>query len=144
MLNTKTLLELEIAQNATITKFNLKKSFCNDGINNGDLNLEDGLPWLEIEGKFSKAISKQFVQELADAMNIRVLYNRMSSFGNGDSVLYIVLDIDTSKDYKNKSDLVPAYSYDNPEEAEFMEDYGKEFFPTNFKKAKITKQTLMK
>lgn len=130
MLNTKTFIQLEDAQNATIEKFGLNFSM---GIKNGHIDLEDGLPWLEVTGKINKTTAKQFAQEIADSMNIRVLYNRLESFSGNDSSLHLVMDFSSNAQKIPADEAIPVYS-DDPDAIEFMLDYGKEIFPKGYKK----------
>ena len=130
MINTKTFIQLEDAQNATIEKFNLNFS---TGIKNGHVDLEDGLPWLEVNGKINKTIAKQFAQELADTMNIRILYNRLEADSIDDACLHLVMDFSPDAGKFAKDEAIPANSTD-PDAAEFMEDYGREIFPKGYKK----------
>lgn len=132
MLNTKTLSELVAAQNSVLKKHNLSLI---KGISQNHIGLEDGIPWIEAEGNLTKAKAKQFAQELADAMNIRVIFNRLDNFGHGEGCVHVLLDISPDDTHLVSNKSIPANS-DDPDAAEFMEDYGNVIYPTGFVKPK--------
>lgn len=71
--NTLTIQQLESALKATAAKYG---ATVNEGIENGRVRHEDGLPWFEVSGgsiDFKNA--EDFAQELADAMRCRILLN---------------------------------------------------------------------
>ena len=134
-LNTLTLEQLE-----TISK---QVMFDNDAqssrgiIRSGHITLEDSLPWIEVsfKGKGSVKKGKDFCQQLADKMNIRVLFNRVEAFSDEYEV-FGVMDIE----YENITpNMVPKALSDDPEWAEFMSDYGQEVLPKQAKKMKLKK-----
>ncbi len=107
------------------------------GLTSKGPKLEDGLPWFEVEfaGKRSTRLAKEFAQELAREMNVRVLFNRIEGETGSWSVLGC-FDFDPDC---LKTAQVPAYSR-TEDAAEFMEDYGTPFLPNApVKKAKATK-----
>lgn len=137
-LNTKNMVELKEAFDQVVAKWNVDVEY---GIGDGHVKLEDGLPWLEVYGKFTKKTAKEFIQELADALNIKMLFNRLEMYGGDDkATLYGVFDLHPDKiDELGKTAPIPAYS-DDPDAKEFMEDYGTEILPTSAK----TKKNKMK
>lgn len=133
-LNTKNMVELKEAFDQVVAKWNVEVEY---GIGDGHVKLEDGLPWLEVYGKFTKKTAKEFIQDLADALNIKMLFNRLEMYGGNDkATLYGVFDLHPDKiDELGKTSPIPAYS-DDPDAKEFMEDYGTEIFPANAKAKK--------
>lgn len=70
-------------------------------------------------------------------MNIRVLYNRLETWPSNNGCVHIVLDISPEAAKSRTNEPIPADSEDpDSDEPEFMESYGKEIFPTGFKKIK--------
>lgn len=122
MWNTKNIIEIEAIQNALVERWGLTLS---RGIFGGRINLEDGLPWLEIDGDLNKEKAQLFAQEMANEMNVRVLFNRLCIYPE-DSTLYLVLDI--SPDVDDVNDVVPPYTTDE-DEIEYINGYGQEFLP---------------
>lgn len=124
-INTKNVVELEKAFNTVMSKWNLNVY---SGIENGRLKLEDGLPWFEVYGTLPKSKAKEVVQDLANELNIKVLFNRAES-RSGELTICGVFDVDPKVlSEKGMEFPLPAYS-DDTEYAEFMEDYGKVFTP---------------
>lgn len=134
MNNIKTLKELEIAQNKTIQEFGFTKSRFSGGIMGNRIYLQDSLPWLEVQGNMSIQEAQVFAQTLSNTMNINILLNRLETDNTGDSVLYLVLDIDPKRVQENYP--VPAYSEDK-KCAEYMKQYGNIFYPKEVRKLKI-------
>jgi hypothetical protein len=134
-LNTLNMQQLEEAFNRVVAANNGEVF---DGIGNGHIDLEDSLPWFEIyfKEKASATKAKKFCQQLADEMNIRILFNRIEG-GLKEFSVFGVMDIDYEEVEKG-CDIVPALSRDG-EWAEFMEDYGTEFFPSHTKKKTTSK-----
>lgn len=133
-MNTQNLSELETSFKLIVNKYNAEIF---DGIEQGHVKREDGLPWFEVYGKFTRTSVKNFIQDLADAMDIKVLFNRSEWSGEGTSI-YGVFDI--NPDIENTNQALPPYS-ELPDAVEFMEDYGKEFYPKSFKKSTQKKKT---
>lgn len=130
---TKNIVELQNAFNQVIDKWKAEGKVAHVvyGLVNHDVKLEDGLPWLEIEGTLTKAQAKKLIQELAQQMNIGVLFNRLESCTDAD-ILYGVMDIHPDILRDNHDIVVPAYTND-PEVAEFIEDYGQAYYPKHYK-----------
>lgn len=124
-MNTKNIAGLEEAFNAVAEKWKVQVY---SGIKNGYVNREDGLPWFEVSGTFDKTTARQFIQDLANTMNIRVLFNRLTCYPNED-VICGVLDInpDVAKQ-KGPNEIVPNFTNSPGLEAS-MNDYGQEFLP---------------
>jgi hypothetical protein len=136
-LNTKNIVELQQAFNQVITDWKENKHnplVVESGIEEYDVHLEDGLPWIEIQGEFNKSSAKALIQDLADAMNICVLFNRLEAWSDTD-VLYGVMDISPEKLREDHTTAVPAYA-DDPDAKEFMEDYGKAIYPAHYQQDK--------
>lgn len=129
-MNTLTMPELEDAFSRIVAANNGQVY---KGIGNGHIGLEDSLPWFEIvfDQKGSVKKAKQFCQQLADEMNVRILFNRIEA-DTKEFTLYGVMDIDYEEVEKGCT-IVPALSRDG-EWAEFMEDYGTPIMPTHTKK----------
>ena len=72
-MNNKNIIELEEIFHNIVKKHNLE-IHCG-GINNGKIFLEDGLPWVEFYGSFTKVSAKKFLQELSNEMNINIVFN---------------------------------------------------------------------
>jgi hypothetical protein len=132
-INTQNIVELQDSFNQVVSQWKAQGaiSHVEYGISNHDVKLEDGLPWIEIEGKFTKTSAKKLIKELAEQMNIGVLFNRLESWSDCDT-LYGVMDIHPDILRDNKDMAVPSYSSD-PDTAEFMEDYGQVFYPKHYK-----------
>ena len=90
-MNNKNIIELEEIFHNIVKKHNLE-IHCG-GINNGKIFLEDGLPWVEFYGSFTKVSAKKFLQELSNEMNINIVFNRLESDIKDKSTLYAILDI---------------------------------------------------
>lgn len=116
-LNTLPLDALEQAFHRVVGQYGAQ---VNEGIRNGHVKLEDGLPWFEVDGRFTTESAAQFVQDLATEMNLRVLFNRLESYASS-AVVYGVFDMDPKAIVPHQP--VPALSND-PDAREFMEDYG--------------------
>lgn len=129
-MNTLTMPELEDAFSRIVAANNGQVY---KGIGNGHIGLEDSLPWFEIvfDGKGSVKKAKGFCQQLADEMNVRILFNRIES-DLKEFTLHGVMDIDYEEVEKGCT-VVPALSRDG-DWAEFMEDYGTPIMPTHTKK----------
>jgi hypothetical protein len=129
-MNTLTMPELEDAFSRIVAA---KNGQVYKGIGNGRIGLEDSLPWFEIvfDEKGSVKKAKDFCQQLADEMNVRILFNRIES-DTKEFTLYGVMDIDYEEVEKGCT-VVPALSRDG-DWAEFMEDYGTPIMPTHTKK----------
>lgn len=124
-INTKNIVELEQAFNRVMSKWNLGV-YC--GIVGSRLKLEDSLPWFQVYGQLPKPKAKEIVQDLANELNIKVLLNRSES-RSGELTVYGVFDVNPNVlDELGVSAPLPAFS-DDPEVAEFMEDYGKIYTP---------------
>lgn len=121
-LNTLNMPELESAFKSVCVRHKVSSA---EGIKDGHVKREDGLAWFELCGKFSKAASKDIVQDLADALNTRVIFNRYES-DLADSMVCGVMDFNPAP--IDSMAPVPAHSEDAGV-AEFMEDYGKPMFP---------------
>lgn len=129
MANTKCIGELEQVQNDILEAWNCHLEA---GIKNGFVNLEDGIPWLEIVGDFNKEKASIFAQELANALDVIVLFNRLQVFADGPGTLYLALDI--NPDEINEGVAVPPYVQEYDEESEeFFYSYGKKFKPSSEK-----------
>lgn len=136
-INTKNIVELQQAFNQVITEWKEHKHnplVVESGIEEYDVHLEDGLPWIEIQGEFDKKTAKALIQDLANAMNICVLFNRLESWSDSE-VVYGVMDISPETLRENQHAIVPANS-DDPDAKEFMEDYGTPFYPEHYQKDK--------
>lgn len=129
-MNTLTLPQLEDAFDKTVSD---NKGIVNAGIGGGHINLEDSLPWFEIEfnTNFGVKKAKEFCQKLSDSMNVLILFNRVES-DSKTSTVYGVMDIDYEEVEKGCS-VVPALSRDG-DWSEYMEDYGTPILPTHTKK----------
>ena len=131
-MNNKNIIELEEIFHNIVKKHNLE-IHCG-GINNGQIFLEDGLPWVEFYGSFTKVSAKKFLQELSNEMHINIVFNRLESDIKDKSTLYAILDISPTFVFsQNKIDPVPANS-DDPDAKEFMEDYGSFILPKHMKR----------
>lgn len=128
-INTKNIEELQTAFESVVAKYNLEAF---DGIKNRQISLEDRLPWFTLYGNLEEPTAVEVVQDLANEMNIRVLLNRseVRYQENGkDLTIYGVFDIDYKVLIKNgQKAILPAFS-ENPEIADFMNEYGKPFLP---------------
>ncbi len=135
-MNTLTLAELEEAFNRVVSANNGEVY---SGIYNGHINLEDSLPWIEIVFKEKASVkkAKAFCQQLADEMNIRILFNRIQG-SLKEFTLFAVMDIDYEEVEKGCT-VVPALSRDGDWE-EFMEGYGTPILPTHTKPKKKSKK----
>lgn len=124
-INTKNIVELEQAFNSVVSKWSLEVYY---GISNYTFDFEDGLPWFTIYGKMPKSNARKIIQDLADAMNIKILFNR-AEMNSGELTVHGVFDVDHNVLAKLGTDVpLPALS-DDSESAEFMADYGKPFLP---------------
>lgn len=126
-MNTKSLLEMEADLKAFLAARGLEMD---RGIRGEHIDLEDGLPWLEISGEIEgKSAAEDIAQDLASALDVKVLFNRLESWGGESrSQLHLVLDIDAQKAVEDPKAPAPANLLD-PDAAEFMEDYGEPFLP---------------
>ncbi len=123
--NTKNIVELEAAFNKVMSKWNLGVY---SGIVASRIKLEDSLPWFEVYGELPKSNAKKIVQDLANEMNIKILLNRYE-VRSGELTIYGVFDIDNNVlDAQGPTVPLPALSND-PDSAEYMEDYGDPFVP---------------
>lgn len=107
------------------------------GFGNRWVNLEDGLPWFEVDfddRKLSAAAGKAFAKDLAEAMNIRIIFNRVEGDDEGWTAMGVM---DVNPEALGASP-VPPLSADNAW-AEFMLDYGKEILPQTAMRPKKTK-----
>jgi hypothetical protein len=122
-INTKSLSELETAQNEVVRRHN---GVLERGIQNGWVDREDGLPWLEVRGTYAgKAEGERFCQDLADALNVRVLFNGITCrSGSEGDVICAVLDFDPLAD-SDPSVPVPPLERDEDE----LLGYGGAFAP---------------
>lgn len=130
-MNTLTIFELEEAFNRVVSANNGE---IYDGIKNGQIKLEDSLPWFDISFKEKGSIKKarQLCQQLADEMNIRILFNRIECESKQFNV-FGVMDID----YEEKlCDIIPALSRDG-KWADFMKSYGTPILPSSVHKKVI-------
>lgn len=118
---TKNIVELEEAFNRIAKKWEVNVIY---GITNSRFKLEDGLPWLEVEGKFNKTSAKKFIQELASELDIKMLFNRVENSSTG--VVYGVFDV--NPEFESETEVLKAFSDEDGME-EFMEDYGTVFKP---------------
>lgn len=140
MLNTKNIVQLEEGFKKVVKSWMSKigNIEVGDGIENGRVRLEDGLPWLEVNADFSKATGIEFLQDLANELNIRMFFNRIEIYPE-DTVLYGIFDLSPEDIYKEDNALViRKYGEDDPDEIEaaeeFIKGYGLEVYPTSFAK----------
>ncbi len=134
-MNTLNAKELEEALKRVVEKHHLR---LDEGIKNGYMKLEDGLPWVELVGEMDSKKAKEIIQDLADELDIRVLFNKLRKDSGEDKLLCAVLDINDEEFYNTPQNPISALSND-PDAKEFMDDYGKEFLPKSAQKTKKVK-----
>jgi hypothetical protein len=123
-INTKTFPEIQSAFAKVISRHGVTVS---KGIVGGRVGLEDGLPWVEVDGVFTRETAHAFLQELADGLNVRVLFNRLDIHGMDEvATLHGVLDFDPARIHAPGP--VPAYTT-TPAAFDFMAAYGDEILP---------------
>lgn len=110
--------EIELAFNKLVEAWG---ATAHHGIVGGSFHREDGLPWIEISGgQIRPKTAEDFCQELANAIKLPVLFNKCTS-DSLEAVVDIAVPDDITADCHKMSD--------DPDVAEFIEDYGTPFNP---------------
>jgi hypothetical protein len=135
-LNTKNIVELEEAFNSVIQKWKVEVKH---GIKDGKVKCQEGIPLFGVYGFFTKDGSKMFVQELADAMNIKVHLTRLEIYPNGD-YLCGVFDLDPYEMEELNNQPIPAFARDI-EMVDYISGFGKEFSPRSLEEIEMAKES---
>lgn len=118
-LYSKNIVELQALFDEVASKWNVTVV---EGIANNSFKLEDGLPWLEVEGLKNKTEAKKFLKELASTLGINMLFNRFEQ----RDVKTLCAFFDLNPDYLDENGInavLPSLS-ENPDSLEYMEDFG--------------------
>lgn len=103
-MNTQNIKELENSQNKIVQKY---EATLLTGIVKGYINTEDSIPTTTVLGKFDKQSGLEFAQQLANAMDINVLVNRIETwYAKDESVLHLIYDIKAN--YTNDNQPIPT------------------------------------
>lgn len=125
-MNTQNINELENSQNSVLKNHNATLL---KGIVKGYVNTEDSIPFTTIMGKFDKDGGVKIAQDLANAMDINILINRIETwYLKEESVLHLIYDIKPNYNDANQ----PVLEYPNLDER-----YGIKIIPQLSKKLKM-------